>query len=325
MGKLTKLLMAFMVAICAAGCSDKQVVEAPSVKVLRLDSIVNHLGSLPQIDSLPSQAVRPLSDYLYILQLSSGDVRDDVATLARSAAYRMFYPDVQTVYPSLDSLEQALGKMNVLFSQHFPEISLPRYNAVISPYRQSIMSTENELFIALNHYLGMEHPAYSGFNESDRRMRRSEQIPYQVAEAILAGENSYQSDAESTLLNQMLYSGAIARGVLATVDDSDINTLLGWTDNQMATMKKFEKLIWERLASENLLYSTDPNVIGTWMSVEPRFRADDLPGNLGRYFGLRIVDAYLDNNKDVTINDILKPEFYKNEKVLINANYSPEN
>lgn len=312
------LLMAVLTG-CHSGSGD-----AARVKINRIDSLVNALADGRFEDSIPAGMLRPLTDYLYAMGLSTGDIRVDVATLGKSAAYDVFYKEVVKRFDSLDSLEKVLGAVDKSLTSDFLAVGSHTYNAVIIPFRQSIVVGDADVYIGLNHYLGQGHPAYNGFSDADRATRTYAHIPYHVAEALIATAYPYSESAESNLLSRMLYSGAVAKGVLSAVPESSEAELLGWSDEEYEIMRKSEKAIWEKLASENLLFSTDYSVTGSWMSAESQLAGTELPGNIGRYMGLRIVESYLRNNPEVKVSELLLPTFY-DEKILINANYNPKN
>lgn len=305
---------------CHSGAGD-----AARADVNRIDSLVNALADGGPEDSIPAGMLRPLTDYLYVMGISTGDIRADVAMLGKSAAYDVFYKEVVKRFDSLDSLERVLGIVDKSLFSDFPAVGSHTYNAVIIPFRQSIVVGDADVFIGLNHYLGQEHPAYKGFSDADRATRTSVHIPYHVAEALIATAYPYSESAESNLLSRMLYSGAVSKGVLSAVPESSEAELLGWSGEEYEIMKKSEKAVWEKLATENLLFSTDYSVNGSWMSAEPQFAGTELPGNIGRYMGLRIVESYLRNNPGVKISELLLPAFYNDEKVLIKAKYTPKN
>lgn len=313
------LLMAVLTG-CHSGSGD-----AARVKINRIDSLVNALADGRFEDSIPAGMLRPLTDYLYAMGLSTGDIRVDVATLGKSVAYDVFYKEVVKRFDSLDSLEKVLGAVDKSLTSDFLAVGSHTYNAVIIPFRQSIVVGDADVYIGLNHYLGQGHPAYNGFSDADRATRTYAHIPYHVAEALIATAYPYSESAESNLLSRMLYSGAVAKGVLSAVPESSEAELLGWSDEEYEIMRKSEKAIWEKLASENLLFSTDYSVTGSWMSAEPQLAGTELPGNIGRYMGLRIVESYLRNNPEVKVSELLLPTFYDDEKILIKANYNPKN
>lgn len=313
------LLMAVLTG-CHSGSGD-----AARVKINRIDSLVNALADGGFEDSIPAGMLRPLTDYLYAMGLSTGDIRVDMATLGKSVAYDVFYKEVVKRFDSLDSLEKVLGAVDKSLTSDFLAVGSHTYNAVIIPFRQSIVVGDADVLIGLNHYLGQGHPAYNGFSDADRSTRTSAHIPYHVAEALIATAYPYSESAESNLLSRMLYSGAVAKGVLSAIPESSEAELLGWSDEEYEIMRKSEKTIWEKLASENLLFSTDYSVTGSWMSAEPQLAGTKLPGNIGRYMGLRIVESYLRNNPEVNVSELLLPTFYDDEKVLIKANYNPKN
>ena len=182
-------------------------------------------------------------------------------------------------------------------------------------------------FVALNHYLGSDSPAYEGWPEYKKKLKNRRMIPVDMAEALTATAYPYEAEGENTVLSRLLYEGSLAVAKEAMVPSAPLSDILGFTPAEMADIKKNESVMWKRLVADNKLYSTDAELISNLFDLRPTSSviSPDAPGRAVRYIGYRIVRAYLAENPDATLAFILSPAFYDNGRtVLQKANYSPE-
>lgn len=295
---------------------------------IRLDEVVANFSSLPQemqisiVDSLKL----PLNDYIYLMGTSTGNIPASIDSLSHTAAFAIFKPEVDKVFTSTKEIEKKLGILNTNLRQHLPSLSQYCYYGVISPFRQQVMLVDSTIYVALNHYLGANHEAYSSMPEFTRATKHPLHIPIDIVEAIISIEFPYEADDTPTAIQYLLYEGAKLKTISLVTGIDDISTLMGWSIEQTKSVELQEADIWRKMAEDNIIYSTDMSVARQLCVPMPNSRAisPDLPGRVGRYIGYRIINTYLDNNPDTTLSDILSPEFYNNPATLINSTYSPE-
>lgn len=322
--KLSGLIGLLAATASFAGCMSNDI---PAVSLTRLDREVSEIANL----SWPAKAVRietlgqPLGDYLYMMGLTSTDIAGSVDTLVTSAAFSIFYPDVESRFMSGDSIERILGLLERNFSEIFDNSPRHLYFGVVSPYRQPIMFADSLVFVALNHYLGADYDGYAGMDEYLRNQKTSRHMPYDIAEAIVAVENPYVMSSEAEVIERMIYEGALSAAVMRLIPDASLAELLGWSDEQMSVVVANEGEIWKRMAASGLIYSTDPLDGDRLLSQSPSTAviSPELPGRVGRYIGYRIVESYLNSHRDMTVEQMLRPEFYSGRSRLIESGYSP--
>ena len=276
-------------------------------------------------------------------------VRGEDAELARSGAFGMwmsmtgdtlsssptafastrriaaFLPDVKAAFPPpCDSVASALGRV---FAATGRQRSV---YAVVSPFRQSVvLAGDTAVFIALNHYLGSGHPAYSGFPAYQRRQKTPSRIPLDVAEAVLAASYPYvppKADVGgATALSRMLYEGALIELVMRATGVSE-QEALGWTPDELRWAAANERRVWDEMLRRRLLFSTDPAVGTRLLDPAPSVPLVNAssPGRIGRFMGRRIVDSWLRATGSAPSADrLLSPEFYNSRQTLGEAGYNP--
>lgn len=325
---LTIIALTLIFPFCSCNSNLNGNSATTKAELIRLDNIVANFSSHhsnEQIAIIDSLSI-PLNDYIYLMGASTGDISASIDSLSHTAAFAMFKPEVDKVFTSTEILENDLGKINTNIQEILP--SLPDYvfYGIISPYRQQVMLVDSTIYIALNHYLGANHEAYSSMPEFTRATKQSAYIPVDVAEAIVSIEYPYVADDTPTAIQYLLYEGVKVQAISMLTGIDDIPTLMGWNAEQASSVESQEAAIWRKMAEDNIIYSTDMSIARRLCEPAPNSRAvsPDLPGRVGRYVGYRIVSSYLDNNQSATLSDILSPDFYNNPSTLINSAYTPE-
>lgn len=217
----------------------------------------------------------------------------------------------------LDSVENVLGM--VLENQ--PQTKVV---GVVSPYNQTVVThPDGYIFIALNHYLGAESAAYVGFPAYIKRLKVLQQLPVDVALATAAALSPAQFTDSPTLLNVLLYQGALLQQALGRLPQgTPERLLLGMGEEDYEWCSKNEAQIWKSLIDRELLYSTDYAVIDRLTRPAPASALihADAPGKAALYIALKIAQSY---NKENGSPLLPEPQFYNNRKTLVKSAYAP--
>lgn len=218
---------------------------------------------------------------------------------------------------SLDSVERVLG--HALADE--PQLKAV---GVVSPYSQSVVThPDGYVFIALNHYLGPESAAYAGFPEYMRRQKVIERMPVDAIMAIIASENEPQFGADATLLNHLLYRGALLNRTLRALPAKTPEaTVLGMSKQDYDWCVANEAIIWKTLIERKLLYSSDPEAIDRLTRPAPAspLIATNAPGQAALFCALKLVQAY---ERETGADALPEPEFYNDRQTLVKSAYAP--
>lgn len=254
----------------------------------------------------------------------TGDTSASPRAFASSRRISAFLPEARRQFtPEVtDSLAPALGR--VLASARASRA----VRGVVLPFLQSVViGPDTTVYIALNHYLGAGHEAYAGFPDYQRRLKTPARIPADVAEALLATLHPFQDQGSATtLLNRLLYEGAIVEGVMRATGLGE-REALGYDDAQMQWAVANERAVWDALLQRRMLFSTDPDISARLLAPAPStpLLTPDAPGRIGRFMGHRLVAAWLSaaGQNPVPTDTLLTPAFYLGPNTLAQARYSP--
>ncbi len=292
-----------------------------SAKVIRLET------GLVSYDSLTEQRRSILTDSLtagyddmlsYFRErgladssvISQPNLEKSLAELAHNPIITVFGPDVMKRYVSVDTVAFSLGGVDKNIALLLPEVKVLPYYTFITPYKTPYFATPRGMYIALNHYLGSDYEGYDGFPDYLVRNMRPEMIPYDVTDAYIRIYYPLSGYESATALARMIYEGAIVYAKMKCVPDASLHDALGYTQDELERLHDNESDVWGRLVSGELLYTTDTGKILGLTSVSPSssFFSDEIPGGAGRYIGYRIVERYLENDKDATLDSLLKSD-----------------
>lgn len=291
---------------------DRAVVAYPSMSQSQRDSVV-------------SQYAGVIDMFSAITGVQSADSL--MEAIAASDWMRVFEPDVESRFTAIPAVETGLGGLRSSMAKELPSVKFPSHVVgIVSPYAQQvILASDTVVMIALNHYLGADYEGYEGFDAYRRSLRKPERIPYDVAEAIVAVNYPFSSSTTPTVLNQLLYQGAIGEAVRRLVPDASDQSALAYDDVQWQWLLDNETNIWRRMVESDMLFSTDPTVADRLIAPSPATSIihPEAPGRVGRFVGLRLVQNYLKNHPEATLAYILSPQFYASANTPSQLNYSP--
>ena len=162
-------------------------------------------------------------------------------------------------------------------------------------YNNKVILNDSMALIAIDNFLGINHHMYEGIALYLRQQMELKNLSKELAESF--AKNRIELPKDRTFLAQLIYSGKIQFLKQSILSDYSEYKILGYTPDQLAWAMTNEKEIWNFFVSNELLYSTDPELIKRFISPAPfskfYLKIDvDSPGQIGQWLGLQIVKDY---------------------------------
>lgn len=291
--------------------------ESGRCEILRVDTII--------CKSTTDSVVNILSPYLSVLSIESGR-NITVDEYKNSRAVAVFEPDVQKYLPELDSVETILYQVGEKCAMKGIHLAGTKYVGVINPFFQPIITVDSVVYIGLNHYLGENYEGYKSFPEYVRHQKDISRMPYDVISSSLSYRYPFNTEGKVLAINKMLYEGALLYVLSEVFEDSSVFDILGYDLEQANWVEENEGRMWNEIVLNEFLFSSDDLVINKLCEPSPAglIINENCPAMPGRYIGYKIVKSYLNNNVDVEMRDLLQPQFYTDENVLLKSKYSPK-
>jgi gliding motility-associated lipoprotein GldB len=241
-------------------------------------------------------------------------------------------PEVLNVQTQVDSvfkdtriLEQDLEKMLRHLKYYFPEKPEPAvvtYNAV---FNYAVVTTDSVMGIGLDMFLGEQEESYSRIGLPRYIFQRF--TPAYIVPSCAKGwfQSEYDpSHVKGDLISQMIYQGKMlyfTQSVIPEIADT-LNT--GYTSSQLKWCEGNESDIWAFFIDKKLLFNTDPSEYVKYINDGPTTSGfpPESPGKIGSWIGLQIVNKYMEEHPQVTLDSLLKTSDAL--KILEHSKYKPK-
>jgi hypothetical protein len=225
------------------------------------------------------------------------------------------FKQTSTQFASIKTEEAAIKQGLKYVKYYFPDYKLPtKLITFIGPINSfGNIITIDALAIGLQMYLGKNDPIYvseEGQSLYPTYVSRRFDPSYMATNCMknILDDMFPLQDAGAPLCEQMVEAGKrlyFLKQVQPNLPDSIVT---GYTAAQLEGCYKSEKDIWSFFVQNNLLYQKDPSLIGDYMMDGPNTAVfgDASPGFIGQFVGYRIVEAWLQKNKALTLDKVMR-------------------
>ena len=318
---MTKFL-SIAAAVLLLGCQsfqktpDVSAIDVP-LTTIRFEQAFFAIDTLqldPSLQKLAGQEHFFTQDFLYnILATTPQTAAKDVPQFMR--AYQSMYKQVSTQFASLKTEEAAIKQGLQYVKYYFPDYKLPtKLITFIGPINSfGNIITIDALAVGLQMYLGKNDPIYlteEGQNLYPVYVSRRFERAYMATNCMknIIDDLYPLQDAGAPLCEQMVEAGKRLYFLKKVLPHEADSIVTGYTAAQLEGCYKSEKDIWSFFVQNNLLYEKDPSLIGDYMHDGPNTAVfgDSSPGFIGQFVGYRIVEAFLEKNKETSLDKLLK-------------------
>lgn len=323
MNKIACILLLIISLIIATSCSNHDGKSCTPINRFEAE-VINY----PHLTT--EQQTTFINQYTEILTILNQSIKADSISelptiIPTTPIYKSFISDVTNTFATTDTLSQTLYQ---ILDQYAKETAttIPQVSTYITPYNQSIILSDQYILIALNHYLGSNHPSYTHLSDEIKINKHPNRIPYDIAESLLRNQysNDYLLTTQSTLLDHILYEGFIINSIQQLHPSFQLTTALGYTAQQLEWSRKNSQQIWQKLISSDLLYTTQPFEISKLINPTPYTAniSSDSPGKLGIWIGTQIITSYINAESISSITSLYeKLKTTDNQTILMQSQY----
>ncbi len=280
-------------------------------------------------DNIKNELKRLAKNYKYFLDADL----DDTLNLIQIHDYITdpklieIYNESIKKYPELNNLEDDLTLAFKYYKYYFPDKNIPEVFTYISglQYEYPVQYFDNILIIALDLYLGKDYIQYRQIRLPAYKIKRMEE-EYILNDCMkeIAEVNFLQQEPERTFLDEIIKKGKVLYFLDAVIPQTSDTVKIGFTSNQLQWCRDSEANIWKFLINNNILFSADYQVIKKF-TLDGPFSASfskESPARIGNWLGWQIVRAYMNKNKDVTLNELMLET--DAQKILTKSKYKPK-
>lgn len=330
--KYIHLLLFLFFCITILSCknknSSKLAIEIPAnkkveIKIHRYEKVLMSVDA----NNLKNELKKYKAEYMLFLDGNIDDTLNIIKlyNFISDPTLHEIYDDLIKVYPETSGLEKKLSDAFTHLKYYFPEKTTPKVYTYISylDYENRIIYLDSVMAIALDMYLGADYKMYPSVKIPKFISMRldSNFITSDCMKSIAKQMITFDSN-DKTLLDNMIYQGKILYFTDAMLPEVDENVKIGYSLEQFNWSKKNEANLWAFFIQNNLLFNADYYKIRSFITEAPTTKGfKNSPPRLAEWLGWQIVKSFMDNNKNVTLKDLLKEN--DAQKILKASKYKP--
>jgi hypothetical protein len=238
------------------------------------------------------------------------------------------YTGTVMVFPEIKNIEKELTQAFNHYRYYFPSKKIPGVFTCITRFNNSMITGDSVLGIGLDKYLGSDCKYYPGLEIY--KYQAAKMNPYNIVpDCMYAWASSewnykdmgYQKD---NALTEILHEAKLLYFVKSMLPEHSDNLIFGFTAGQMKFCRNNEAMMWQYLVEHNLLFSSEQLTKRKLTGEAPftLYFSKESPGRAAVWLGFRIIESYMINNKNTSLEDIMKNTDIQG--ILEKARYSPK-
>lgn len=230
------------------------------------------------------------------------------------------FPNFET--EQLPEIEKAFK----YYKYYFPENLIPEIYTFFSSFGYSVVTIENIIGLALDKYLGKEYFHFYdkvGWSQYQKRRMIKEMIPVDLMRSVAESDHPFEMTDTDNLLDNIIYEGKIQYFLNCVLPETPDTLKWRYTAKQMSWAQRHEKRIWNYIADQQLLFTTDKLEIRKFTGDGPytSIFTDVSAPRAGSYVGFKIVESYMKNNSNVSLKELMEDP--DSRTMLAEAKYNP--
>ena len=321
--RMQKILLILLCIFTLSAChTDRQKAfmhkEEQTIEIYRYDrlqyeaSLSNSVAAIQKMNMESPQATKILiEDVLGLGAVDSPKINERVRDYYKDTVLVQVMTDVRNKFSDLTDLEEQFTKGFKRLKKELPDLVVPRIYTQISALNQSVVVGDSLLGISLDKYLGEDYPIYKRYYYAfQRKSMNPERILPDCFKFYLISQYPFGWEWEHrTLFDVLMYQGKIAWVVEKALKADGLGRVaLGYSREEVKWCDKKAKEVWEIMQTRNYMTSMDPMLIRAFASTDPNriLKERNIPSGIGTWMGMQIIERYMKQHKDVTMDELLQ-------------------
>ncbi|WP_246849880.1 gliding motility lipoprotein GldB [Rufibacter roseolus] len=325
------LLLLFTVVLFF-GCSKKETCEIPDevsrvpvdIKIDRLEERFFKIKTVPEMQAYLKE--EPLLRDRFLLRdryPSEELMAQNLLRLATDTSIHKLYQQSNATFGDLKAVEQGLENGFKHVKYYYPSFHLPKVQSFISGLSRDLLVSDSLVVLGLDFFIGKKASFRPQAPEYILNRYEKENL---VPSVMLLVSNKFNKTdfVNKEMLDEMIDYGKsyyFTQKVLPCTPDS---LIIWYTGQELADVNYNEGKIWAHLVEKGLLYETSQFTIRKYIGERPNVPeiSERCPGRIATWVGWQIVRKYMENNPDVTLQQLMEEKDAR--KILERSKYKPQ-
>jgi hypothetical protein len=240
---------------------------------------------------------------------------------------RKLFSQTEKLFGDLEKEGVELNRIFKRYYHHFGEQNKFQVYSYISrlDFDYPTIVAPPYCFIGLDMYLGHKNEAYASQPNYLQFERQAQFLLRDVSYALAENILGIQVD-NNKLIDAMVYYGKILYITERLSPFLLEEELMKYPLKKLIFCREHERDMWIYFVENSVLFKSDAEIHRRFIDVAPfsKFRTEtdpETPGGVGRWFGYKIVSAYMEENSDLSLMDLLQEK--DAAKILKLSAYKP--
>ena len=328
---LNQFLTFILFSIAFIACKNDKCIEAPdvsqievSVKIDRLDKRLYKIPTKSDLEKIIVQNPMFSDAFLQLSQYPTPQlVIDRYYNLLNTNNIDSLFIEIENTFGDLEDIRVEFEDAFRYLKYYFPGIKIPKIQTVVTGIANDLYISDSLIIIGLDYYLGPEGkyrpldiPAY---------LLKRYQKEYLVPQVMLMYSSSFNNTnfEDQTALADMIYYGKAYQMTKQLLPCTPDSILTGYTAFETNDIDEHEPVIWASMLENKVLYEKNPFIKDKFLSERPKTLeiGENCPGRIGRWIGWRIIQKYIEENSDITLQDLMLQN--DAQKIFSESKYKP--
>jgi hypothetical protein len=319
------LIVGLILASMLSCTSDKLNVSIDYVEIdtkfIRLDSIIVNSDSSQIIDfhHKLEKEIQEIYNYQIGYCLRIGKISDtafvnSINQFNNDKGIVGIHKSIEEKFADVSNHKSEITKGLKHLKVHFPKNKIPD-NIVFmnSLFNSNAFSTENEIGIGLERYLGHENEMVQKLPSEPFYdwIKRAMDVTYLERDAICSWIiTHYVPEVEGSLAEHIIYWGKVLYVTEAAFPSKEKNIILRYSPQQYEWAKENESSFWSYLVKEKILFKNNGLEKANLLNEGPFTIGlpEESPDRLGQYLGWKIVHDFM-RKKDISLEELIKTPY----------------
>jgi hypothetical protein len=325
------LLVLFSIPLLWGCSSDRLDIAIPDVEVQiayhRLDLELAQAKSPQDIKRINKSYLEKIPElYTFYIRgcLQAGNPEDTsvVSALTQFLAddyMKKVHEGLLSEFADLSAHTQRIDDAFRYLNYYFPEGQLPQHVVFYnSTFTNSVVSSDKEIGIGIERYLGKDHPVIKDLPEQYfyQYIKDKMDIRYLERDVIMSWLSANylgEIDESGTVAEQLIAWGKLVYLTEACLPSVHKSILLRYSEDEFDWAEKNEAAFWKFLVEENVLFKREHKFAQNIFQEGPF--TPGLPieekssPRLGMYMGWKIVKNFMNQSKQVTVSDLISTDY----------------
>lgn len=307
---------------CKSNLLDVQLNNTePSIEFVNVDQILSEQSKADISDKINTLDAK-LGDLL-IFELSHNlqqNMNDSsfhlVYDFYNSEYIREIEREKLKIVEKLPKHEERIKKAFQYFAYHFGDSLLPKNIFYINKLFTQISCSNDNIAVGLESYISPESEIVKTIpmEQFYQWQRNRMDVKYLERDILLSWiQVQLFDEIDGNFAEHLIQAGKVLYVLNATFPKESEAYILRYSDEAYDWAVQNERAVWNYLVAEQMLFKSDEQTKVNFLNEGPKTvgLADDAPDRVGQYLGYKIVKGYMQKNKNLSLEELLKTQYNK--------------